>query len=128
MKLSPRRLTASFTVLCPLHKPLVFRGGIGLRQDVLAHQCLEVYRRPIDGRRLQAEIEVPRDRVVAVHAVLQWQPRGLISRQCRVLRAICCVDVRLINCKKGDEGGRERSGKSFVSHKPPTAVAKLNSR
>jgi hypothetical protein len=110
MKLSEE---ADSSIHRPLHEPLVFRGGIGLRQEILSHQRLEIRRRSIDGRRLQAEVEVPRNRVVAVHAVLHWQTRGLIPRQCRVLRAICCVDVGLIHCKKVREE-RNRSGrKSF---------------
>lgn len=35
----------------PLHEPLVFGGGIGLRQEVLSHQGLEIHRR-VDARRL----------------------------------------------------------------------------
>lgn len=60
-------------------------------------------RRPIDGRRFQAQIEVPRNRVISIHAVLahhhllRRQAGRLIARQGRVLRAICCMQIRLIN-------------------------------
>ena len=80
----------------PLHKPLVFGCWVVLRQQVLTHHhCLKIDRSSIDWRRFHAQIEISWNRVISIHAIMCWQP-SLITRKCRVLWPICCIDVRLI--------------------------------